>query len=140
MGRGPPPRMTGTNNIPIGPRTAPYDGAPPVDPQPSFRQANNNHDSYRMPPTQKVDRVSEPMDPYSKRVCYGVLELIEMKMLIFYSSRCGLLVTRPLPNNARAQTASIVAHLLLPLKSRYVHSVSERRCPTLSSWPASWCR
>ena len=137
MGRGPPPRMTGTNSIPIGPRTAAYEGAPPLDPQPSFRQANNDHDSYRPPPTQNVDRVGEPMDPYSKRVCYLVLELIEMETLTFRPSRCGIPVMRPLPNSARAQTASIVAHPLLPLIPRYVHSLSEPRF-RLISWLASW--
>ncbi|KAI1789454.1 hypothetical protein LXA43DRAFT_580854 [Ganoderma leucocontextum] len=66
MGRGPPPpRITGTNSIPVGPRTAAYEGAPPLDPQPSFRQANNERDSYR--PPQSVDRASEPSEPYPKR-------------------------------------------------------------------------
>ncbi|PIL27858.1 hypothetical protein GSI_11012 [Ganoderma sinense ZZ0214-1] len=70
MGRAPPPpHMTGTNSIPIGPRTAAYDGPPPLDPQPSFRQTSNDHESYR--PPQKPDRVNESSDSYSKRIRYS---------------------------------------------------------------------
>ncbi|EJF56564.1 hypothetical protein BD309DRAFT_873973 [Dichomitus squalens] len=72
-GRGPPPpRSTGTNSIPIGPRTSVPEGtALHPDPPTSFRPPNNGYDSYRPSQNadrQSVDRASEPSPAYTKRV------------------------------------------------------------------------
>ena len=71
--------MSGTNNIPIGPRTGPFDGPAPLDPQPSFRQTGNDHEPYR--PPQNHDRVNESSDSYSKRVRSQVQVFAEREML-----------------------------------------------------------
>ncbi|KAI0699190.1 hypothetical protein C8T65DRAFT_305518 [Cerioporus squamosus] len=63
LGLRPPARISGTNNVPIGPRTAnPFEGAQPG--QPSFHSTDNGYGSRRPFADERREDIS---DPYGKK-------------------------------------------------------------------------
>ncbi|RDX46195.1 hypothetical protein OH76DRAFT_902249 [Lentinus brumalis] len=101
IGSRPPPRISGTNNVPIGPRTAnPFEGGPSSQ-HPPFHSSDNGYGSRRPFGDERGEVVS---DPYGKKVraprsrcCYTILIMRPLQPMRYAPAN------EPVPDHSRAE-------------------------------------